>query len=126
MGIPTSPQGIPAITPRLVPDNVLEPAFSKQDVVDYVLAHPVSGTGRIQTDSPITVESIEFLPAREVHARLNTTSGRPDDAPLCLVTIRGSFSLHGMRGMAPLHGTTVVQVYDARTGFFLLQGADAK
>jgi len=126
VGTPTSPQGFPAITPQIVSSNPTEPAITEQDVIDYVLAHPVPGTGKIRTDGPITVERVEFLPARDVHARLNAASGRSDEAPLCLVTVRGSFTLHGMRGMAPLHGTTVFQVYDAKTGYFLLQGVDAR
>jgi len=123
---PPSPRGFPAITPRLTSSKPTEPAITEQDVIDYVLAHPVTGTGRIQTDSPITVERVEFLPASDVHARLDTVSGRSDEAPLCLVTVHGSFTLHGMRGMAPLHGTTVFQVYDAKTGYFLLQNVDAR
>jgi len=123
---PPSPRGFPAITPRLAPGDPREPAITEQDVIAYVLAHPASGTGRIQTDGPLTVERVEFLPARDVHARLDVASGRADDAPLCLVTVHGAFTLHGMRGMAPLHGTTVFQVYDAKTGHFLLQGVDAR
>ncbi len=123
---PTGPQGFPAITPRIVSSKPTEPAMTAQDVIDYVLAHPVTGTGRIQTAGPITVERVEFLPARAVHARLNAASGRSDEAPLCLVTVHGSFTLHGMRGMTPLRGTIVFQVYDAKTGHFLLQGVDAR
>ena len=123
---PPSPQGVPAITPRLTSSKPTEPAITEQDVIAYVLAHPVSGTRKIQTDGPLTVERVEFLSARDVHARLNATSGRADDAPLCLVTVRGTFTLHGMRGMTPLHGTTVFQVYDAKTGHLLLHGVDAR
>ena len=125
-GDTTQQRGFPAITPRIVSNDPREPAITEQEVLDHFLAHPASGTGKIQTDGPSAVERVEFLPARDVHARLNLTTGRADDAPLCLVTVRGAFTRHGMRGMAPFHGNTVVQVYDARTGNLLLQRLDTR
>ncbi len=126
MRMPERPKGIPAIPPRATPASPAEPAFTAEDVAAYILAHPVAGTGKIEPHTPITIDSIEFLPGREVHARLGRTTGAPDETVLCFVTLRGSFTVSGMRGTANLHATRAWRVFDGQTGNLLAQAADLR
>lgn len=115
------PVGVPAIRPSIADAGPGQPVFTADDVMGYVLAHGIQGM-RFVSDGPNTVESVEFLSAREVNARLHTANGQPDDALLCLVIVRGNFTL-----FTPLAGRTqsftiASLVFDARTGNILSQG----
>ena len=60
------------------------------------------------------------MPNRDVTARLKTSNGRPDDALMCLVKLRGSFTIAGPAGQANLNSTVAYWVLDAHTGNELL------
>lgn len=109
---------MPAISARPVADPAL-PGFAAQDAIAYVTSNPIGG--KITANTPALVENGEFLPSREVAARLRLRTGMPDDALLCLVTLRGDFTVSS-RGRGST-SDTAYQVFDARTGNLLIRAA---
>lgn len=115
----TPPQGIPAIKPHLtVGPN--QPTFTADDVRAYIAAAGI-GPGKARANGPYQIESIIFMTSGEARTRLDVRSGQPDPALLCIVTIRGTFTLSGPQNprdgsvsVVTLH--TLVQIYDAVTG----------
>ena len=115
------PTGAPAIQPSITPPVLGQAVFTVQDVINYVLANGVQGV-RFVSNGPVVVEQVEFLASREVDARLHSENGQADDTLLCLVTVRGDFTL-----FTPIPGratsfTAAVLVFDARTGNLFQQG----
>lgn len=115
------PTGVPAIQPSIANPALGQAAFTAQEVIDYVRAHGVQGV-RFVSSGPVAVERVEFLASREVDARLHTEAGQAGDTLLCLVTVRGDFTL-----FTPIPGRTASftlaeLVFDARTGNLLQQG----
>jgi hypothetical protein len=106
-----------AIRPTRPTTDPATPAFTTQDVTDYVNAHPIDHT--VPGTTP-TIESIQFLPNRDVNARFTTSTGRPLDALMCLVTLRGSFLEGGPAGEANIKSDVAYWVFDAHTGNELL------
>lgn|GEM_PF-2573149 len=91
--------------------------FTIQDVLDYVKIHPESDDSHLGT---ATVESVKFLTSSEVGTQFHTHTGLPNNNLVCLVTLKGTFSV----GMALGHtrtSDTTYQVYDAITGNLLLE-----
>ena len=116
--VPTSAvTGGSAIRPTRSSLDPATPAFTLQDVVDYVNAHPLDQT--VGSPAP-TIESIEFVPNRDVNARFTTATGRPDDALMCLVKLRGSFIVSGPAGFVSPTLDVAYMVFDAHTGNDLL------
>jgi hypothetical protein len=113
----SSNTGATAIRPTRSTTDPATPAFTTQDVTDYVDAHPIEQT--VPGTKP-TIESIQFLPNREVNSRFTTSTGRPDDALMCLVTLRGSFFEAGPAGGAGIKSDVAYWVFDAHTGNELL------
>lgn len=111
-----SPQGVPAI-PVTRPGDI--PAFTEQDVRAWESSH--AHEYQDPAEPPPVVEKVEWITSGEVKARVGNT-GLPDDALLCVVTLRSHFIVHGPAGGAPYTGTTETDVYDARTGNFLVLG----
>lgn len=116
------PEGIPAIRPSRPAVGPDEPTFTADDVRAFIAAHGLD-YGRMQPAGPYQIEGVEFVTSAEAARRLEVRSGRPDTAPLCLVTIRGTFRDAGgpppnPQTGAPSTGTfsTMVLVFDARTG----------
>lgn len=113
----SSNTGATAIRPTRPTMDPATPAFTVQDVTNYVNANPIEQT--VPGTKP-TIESIEFLPNRDVNARFTTSTGRPDDALMCLVTLRGSFLVAGPGGEANIKSNVAYWVFDAHTGNELL------
>jgi len=113
----SSAPGASAIRPTRPTTDPAAPAFTTQDVTDYVNANPIAQT--VPGTKP-TIESIQFLPNRDVNARFTTSTGRPDDALMCLVTLRGSFLVAGPAGEANIKSDVAYWVFDAHTGNELL------
>lgn len=109
------PQGIPAIAPHLnVGPN--QPTFTEDDVRAHIAAVGI-GPGKARPTGPYQVESAVFITSGEARTRLGVRSGQPDTALLCIVTIRGTFTLTGPQNprdgsvsVVTLH--TLVQIYD--------------
>lgn len=116
------PLGVAAITPSRTPQSLTEPTFTADDVVTYLGLHPARSAGNVGSKQSATIERIEFLSARDVKDRLNTWIGVPDDAPLCLVTLRGTFMAGSLPRIAPIQGNRAWRVFDARSGNILLEG----
>ena len=110
--------GAPAIRPHLAPSGNTTPSFNAQDVVAYVKANGVGG--KIDSSVPATVEKVEFLSARVASTRLHTWIGVQDDALLCLVTVRGSFSITPPGGGRRAGSNVAFLVFDAHTGNILI------
>ena len=125
------PPPIPAITPSNPNPAPGEPAFDEADVRAQVAAAVPPGpatAGTFAHTGPLTLTAVAFLPADEVERRLRISLGRPADAPVCLVTVAGTFTRPetppGPDGdrRPPVMFTSSVLVFDARTGNLLLQG----
>jgi hypothetical protein len=108
------PEGSPAIKV----DKTAAAPFGEDDVRQFIAAHPMqTSDGR-----PATISRIQFIPSREVSSLLDgARTGVPDDDPLCLVEFAGHFTFYGPRGAQRTyqHG---YEVFDARTGNFLMVG----
>ena len=113
----SSNAGASAIRPTRPTSDPATPAFTTQDVTDYVNAHPI---GQTAPGTMPTIESIAFLPNRDIDARFTTRTGRPDDALMCLVTLRGSFLEAGPAGQANIKSNVAYWVFDAHSGNELL------
>ncbi len=111
--------GVPAITPHITAANAAAaktmPAFTTNDVVAYVAAHPIPQA--VQT-GPAVVKSIAFLTNQEASQRLGISSlGPTPDTLICWVELQvhATYYTHG-------NAITVSQVhelFDAHTGNFL-------
>jgi len=121
--IPTAHKpGGPALRPTS-PGAV--PAFTAQDVTDFVNKHGTEWTAPGQ----VTVTSVQFITAAQAVAE---THGALVDSnasrQVCLVTVRGSFTLSGPpdstgpgSNVATMSGAYIW--FDAATGNFLEQNA---
>jgi hypothetical protein len=102
--------------------SVITPEWAAQ----YVQNH--GGGGRIDSAGQLTVEQALCAPAAEIRRWIGTTEGKSDDAPLCLVQIRGQFSVAWPGGHADhpaLEGRYAQVLFDGRTGTVLLQACCA-
>jgi len=114
----TAPVGVPAIVPRLGAVHT-GPAFTREDAVQYVTSHPM--WRNLAPWTPPTIEKVEFLTSRQVSSLLSGEStGLPDNALLCYVQLRGTFTFSGSTTMVTYH--TGFEVFDAHTGNFLMAG----
>ena len=111
--------GLPAIVPSLlvVPG---QPAFTEQDVRDYIANNPPSYT---DTNEAIVVKRVEFLPVEEVEMRINHAVSVPRGTLLCLVTIQGKWTpppfVVAVETQNPK--SVLYQIYDAQTGNYLAE-----
>ena len=92
------PQGVAALRPTRSASSRATPTYTEQDVRSYLLDHPIPDQD--PAGPAATVAQIEFLPSREVAARLNTRTDEPDEALLCLVTWEGAFRGSGPAGLS--------------------------
>jgi hypothetical protein len=114
--------GSPAIRPRTAPESPTTPTFTVQDVEEYVRVRGLSASLRIRWEGPITVEKVEFLPGREVAARLNDYINQPDDVLLCLAMLRGRFGVASPFAPLAFDSSSAYVVFDAHTGNTLMFG----
>lgn len=118
-------QGIPAIQPRS--DSV--PAFTEQDVRDYI--NRGVNLGRIVAIGQPTITQVVFTTIHDLGRASGDGSferNYPADLPVCYVELRGDFRFFGPPGSAPQGvgiGTAFI-VFDARTGNRFVTGAPAR
>lgn len=120
------PTGIPAISPTL--QQI--PAFSKQDVSNYVNTHAMPGNLAPRAN----VRVLQFLcgpVAPTLTAILGgpITTGLPDDTLVCFVELQGTFIFAGPAVPSADHPqrqqvsfTLGFEVFDATTGNLLIEG----
>ncbi len=111
--------GIPAIKPQAGTANPAGAAFDAQTAQAYVLAHP--STGKVQSNGPATVVSVQFISAQQADDQLKTQSGLRPDRLICLVTLKGSFSVAGPPGTGVGTFTMLYRAFDAQTGNSIYQ-----
>jgi hypothetical protein len=120
-GIPAP--GVPAIRPSRPSTGPNDPAFTEQDVRDFVERYGADGARLIAT-GPVVVTRVVFVPG--------ATVGWSAYPLLCLVTVRGDYRLSG--GPAPPPGATprppivfesATLIFDAHTGNALGTSAPA-
>lgn len=115
--------GTSAIQPHI--DAI--PAFTEQDVCDYV-SRGVS-LGRITAIGQPTITQIVFTTIHELdraHGEQYLEGNYPADMPICYVELSGDFQFFGPPGSgAPQRGNpgTAFLLFDARTGNHLVTGA---
>ena len=103
------------------------PAFTEEDVRNYVATQPVPG-GSIRSVKTPTVIKIEFMTTQEASELIhNFISWRKDDL-VCYVELEGAFTFHGgPPGRVSRYETTpaetrVFEIFDAQTGNCLVTG----
>jgi hypothetical protein len=103
------------------------PAFTEEDVRNYVLTHPVTG-GSISSVKTPTVIRIEFMTTQAASELIqNFISWRKDDL-VCYVELEGAFTFHGgppgrvSRYETNSADTRVFEIFDAQTGNCLVTG----
>ncbi|MDQ2828021.1 MAG: hypothetical protein M3Y74_03115 [Chloroflexota bacterium] len=126
----TYPSGAPAIHPRNAVSGAPTPGYTADDVRHYLAARPPFSTADGQ---PPTIDTILFTQASRARALLRGASvGRPDEALVCLVVLRGALIPRDEdEGMVrpPRDGLWKVRpapigviVFDAHTGNLLVRG----
>jgi hypothetical protein len=98
-----------AIRPRL--HDTTAPTFSEQDARDYVARH---GSWIRSLKTP-RITSVRFMSARSACVETGRAIGRPDDALVCLIILRGDFAFAGPPDVHGV-GNTEYLVFDATTG----------
>lgn len=115
--------GIPAITPRSGATDSATPAFTADDVRQYLTTHQIGG--KIGSSGPISVVSVPFMTAKEAQSLLGITlSPLPPDELVCLATMTGSFTVAGPAiSKKPASGTATTEyvVFDAHSGNVVVQ-----
>ena len=113
---PTTPIGSPAITAR----TAGTPAFTVDDVKQYVATHALPMTPS-QDIKPV-IKRVEFLTSQAVSERLNgATTGFPADYLLCFVELQGPFTFSGPGGTKVTYKRGVL-IFDAKTGNLVIGG----
>ena len=122
-------RGVPAIPPR----SDATPAFTEQDVRDY-LSRDLSSLTRIQVLGQPTITQVVFTTIHELGRASGDGSwaaNYPADLPICYAELSGSFRVVG--GPRPRHGvsraastSTAFIVFDARTGNWFVTGTPAR
>ncbi len=116
-------KGSHAITPHINAGNPLLPTFTREDVIAWVSANPV---GRMPALEPPTIVKVEFTTDSDVKNVLGESAGLPDTALVCYVEIHGRFAAPGPPGATPRVFTRVWEVFDGRTGNFLMAVGSVK
>ncbi len=115
----SAPIGVPAIQPHL--SGV--PAFTEDDVREYVSARPFNGH-RFESKGPVTITRILFITSYDACQLMRGESvGLPNDAIVCYVQLSGTFlfsSPFSTTPQPPLH--TGEEVFDGKTGNLLVLG----
>jgi hypothetical protein len=122
-------RGTPAIQPRI--HSI--PAFTEQDVRDYLSSLNVSGSllgGRIVLHGQLTVTQVVFTTIHDLGRATSdeTWEGNyPSDLPICYVELSGYLQFLGPGSRAPQGEgiNTAFLLFDARTGHHLGTGAPA-
>ena len=109
-----SAQGSPAIQPR----NNCTPAFTEQDVRDY-LAHGV-GLLKIEVVGQPTVSQVVFLTIRDLGQATGDgmwEANYPADLVVCYAVLRGTFRVFGPPASGTVYTNSTASIlFDAHTG----------
>jgi hypothetical protein len=120
------PDAPPLGTPAIAPRNDCAPSFTVQDVLDYESAHPFTGGMRTEPVGKLTITKIWFITSAEASGQMQGEFiGIPYDALVCYVEFYGTFRSYApFPGSKPMeHTGTGSQVFDAHTGYMLVEGA---
>ncbi len=119
---PTPIAGIPAV-PVKTPGST--PAFSQNDVRAYVQSHGLPGS-LAKLSRLDAVQSVSFLRADQASQMLDNepTETEPDRA-VCVVIETGDFAIP-MPDRRVIHYPVAAEVFDARTGNFLMSAGLGK
>jgi len=100
-----------AIRPRL--GDTMPPTYSAQDARDYIGRH---GPWIRSLKTP-RITAVRFMSARSACFEIGQAISRPDDALVCLVTLRGNFAVtNGPPSVHHAVGNTEYLIFDATTG----------
>ncbi len=121
--VPDQPGGR-AIQPHITPKEPLSPAFTAQDVIDYVRTHPHGDS--MGDASAITVERVDFLLRGELEQRFpGLRTYVPNNTLICVVTLRGTFQVSAppllQQRLPNASSDTAYQLFDAQTGNILTE-----
>lgn len=121
---PQAPHGVSAIQPTIPDAAPNTPAFTEQDVVDFINRTRYVGLmDGVDPGNLPTITRIEFITEREYKARHhNDSNGQPDDTLLCYVELAGSFTLAGPAQARTEKCRRGFLVFHARTGNKLQYG----
>ncbi len=108
--------GTPAIVPSISNAGPNAAAITVQDASAYVVAHPLYQAH----GTPITVVNVTFLTYRDADAQFHFGLFLAPDRLLCIVQIRGTFTVDGPPRYTPQPITLAYEVFDAHTGNYLL------
>jgi len=113
--------GVTAIQPLSVSINLSDLSIVPEQAAQYVLEHPGTAFG---FDSPsITIDIAFCAAASTLQPWIEAPSGRPDNAPMCVVQARGQFDTHHEpQGVPPITGNYSQVVFDGHTGNLLGSG----
>ncbi|MGA2419029.1 MAG: hypothetical protein ABSG69_03020 [Candidatus Acidiferrum sp.] len=119
-GTPKRPQGVKGLAVKPGPQP-----FGKDDVTQFVQTHRLArSTGDI---SQLQVESVEFISAQAVTARLQGEStGLPADQMVGFATIRGPIYFTTPPPSRTVAFDTAYALFDAATGNLLMSGTLTK
>jgi hypothetical protein len=115
-------QGMPAIIPQTTVTDTRTPTFMGQAAIQYVSTHPLRG--KISSAGSETIVSVKFLTNQEANAQLNARTNFASGRLLCVVELRGTFTVSGppivnpAGVVVPRTSTTqsAFEVFDAHTG----------
>lgn len=111
--------GSQAIMPHVVSAVPGQPTFTEEDVRTSIAANGLDLI-RVRAEGPYQIEQVMFLSYAEARTQAGIYVGVPDDRPLCLVTVRGTFTLTGppVPGKGPTIQTftTMTLIFDGITG----------
>lgn len=115
-GTPQRPQGLKALAVNPGPTP-----FTQGDVTQYVRTHRLARS--IGDLSQLTVDSLEFITAKEVTIRLQGAStGLPDIQRVAFAIIRGPLYFTGPAPGKPVAFESAYALFDAGTGNLLMSG----
>lgn len=120
---PSYPPGIPAIQPT----KQGIPAYTVEDVRQYVLTHGFP-SGPTLSGAPPTILEIRFITAHQASSLMRGESAdRPDNALVCYVLVQGPFDSRGKYEPEPSndHFEKGEMVFDTQTGNLLVWGGHA-
>lgn len=111
-------EGLSAIAPNPAVQTG-QPAITPEDVIAYLEQHPSMYE---DPENPAPIVSIDFIAAKEVREKLEMSIGSPDDALICVVTLKGDFRLPAEDGWEYVRNGTGYVLFDATTGNSLAEG----
>ncbi len=120
----TTGEGIPGIRPR----NDCTPAFTQQDMRDY-LAQGIP-LGHVDVIGRPTVAQVVFVTVRNLGQATGNSgwlSSYPGDMVVCYVVLHGTFRVSGPTGAGTSHTFSTASIlFDAHTGNELAVGTPAE